>query len=150
MFKVYLPASLSGEIKKTSSGQDEIFQGHGELILLVEDEAAVREISKLALEANGYRVITANDGTEAVALFAQEKEHIKLVITDMNMPFMDGPALIRALQRMNPNVLIIGASGLADKEKIEEVKAAGIQSFLSKPYTAEKLTKTIADMLRRS
>jgi CheY-like chemotaxis protein len=90
--------------------------------------------------------LTANDGTEAIALYAEHRNEIALVLTDMLMPFMDGPTTIRALQKMNPRVRIVAASGLTtNKERdpgLESVKV-----FLTKPYTAEKLLRAIADVL---
>ncbi len=146
-FRIHIPA-----IEATSSGQAEEAQaelatGHGELILVVDDEAAIREITKGTLETYGYRAITANDGTEAVALYAQYKDEIKVVLTDMMMPYMDGPATIRALQKLNPQVRVIASSGLTDNTRASEAASAGVKIFLSKPYTAEKLLKAIRELL---
>ena len=92
-------------------------------------------------------MLVAADGTEAVALYAQHREEVAAVITDMMMPFMDGPATIRALQKMNPRVRVIAASGLGAGDKAAEALSAGAQIFLPKPYTAEKLLKTLAELL---
>lgn len=146
-FKVYFPATESAEATQTRVLEQESRAGRGEFILLVDDEAAVREITMIILEASGYKVLTANDGVEAISLYARHGHEINLVITDMNMPFLDGPALVRALHKMNPRVRIIGASGLAEKAKIAEAQGSGLNSFLSKPYTAEKLLKAIATVL---
>jgi CheY-like chemotaxis protein len=90
-------------------------------------------------------VLTANDGTEAVALFSQHKDDIDLVMTDMVMPFLDGPATINALRRLDPNVRIIAASGLSESEKLtEELPNA---TFLLKPFSTEKLLTTVRDAL---
>jgi CheY-like chemotaxis protein len=70
-----------------------------------------------------------------------------VVLTDMMMPFMDGPATIRALQRMNPQVKIIAASGLTSNDKAAEVAGANVKAFLSKPYTADKLLRALAEAL---
>ena len=93
-------------------------------------------------------MLTAADGTEAVALYAQHRDSVAVVLTDMMMPFMDGVATIRALQKLNPQVQIIAASGLAAGEKAAEAASAGAQAFLPKPYTAEKLLKALAEILR--
>jgi two-component system, cell cycle sensor histidine kinase and response regulator CckA len=68
----------------------------------------------------------------------------------MMMPYMDGPATIRALQKMNPQIKIIASSGLTENSKAAEVMGAGVKTFLSKPYTAETLLKAIAEILRDS
>jgi CheY-like chemotaxis protein len=95
-------------------------------------------------------VLTARDGTEAVALYAQHREEVAAVLTDMMMPFMDGPATIRALQKMNPKVRIIAASGLGASDKAAEAASVGVHNFLPKPFTAEKLLKTLAELLRNT
>ncbi|HEU4434074.1 MAG TPA: response regulator, partial [Pyrinomonadaceae bacterium] len=121
--------------------------GQGELVLVVDDEESIREITRGTLETFGYRVLTASDGTEALALYADKKNEIAVVLTDMVMPFMDGPATIRALQRMNPEVRIIAASGLGAGQRGGEGALEGVSVFLNKPYTAEKLLKTLAKVL---
>lgn len=93
-------------------------------------------------------MLTANDGTEALAIYADKKNEIAAVLTDMVMPFMDGPATIRALQRMNPNIRIIAASGLGTAQRAGEGSLEGVSVFLTKPYTAEKLLKTLAQVLK--
>ena len=82
-FKVYLPAADTGEID--SVAPVEFYQGHGELILVADDESAICEILKTALETYNYRVITASDGVEALALYSQHKDEIKVVLTDILM-----------------------------------------------------------------
>src|SRR5581483_9295356 len=119
-FKVYLPAVTSEMMQQAEAEQAELPAGHGELVLLVDDEAAIREITRGTLEAYGYNVMTAADGTEAVAIYAANKDSIQVVLTDMMMPYMDGPATIRALRKMDPRVRIIASSGLAADGKLAE------------------------------
>jgi PAS domain S-box-containing protein len=147
-FVLYLPALDVSEHVKAPATQADLPQGKGELILVVDDEEAIREITRSTLETFGYRVLTAGDGTEALALYADRKNVIALVLTDMVMPFMDGPATIRALQRMNPRVKIIAASGLALGMRTDESAIEGVSMFLNKPYTAEKLLKALAQILQ--
>jgi len=142
-FKVYLPTAR--EIEERSEVITEgVPMGKGELVLVVDDEAAVREIARQILESYGYRVVTANDGAEAVALYAQETREIQAVITDMVMPYMDGAATARALGRINPEVKIIATSGLASDRKATNVE---IREFLAKPYTANTLLETLRRVL---
>jgi CheY-like chemotaxis protein len=122
--------------------------GNGELILVVDDESAIREIGKEALRTFGYRVLTANDGTEALALFAQHRNEVHCVITDMMMPFMDGPATIRALRKLAPDLKIIATSGLKADGKAAEAAQLGVATFLQN--TAEALLKTLAAELRKA
>lgn len=149
-FSVYLPAlDMPGTID-SAAAQTDLPLGNGELILVVDDEESIREITRGTLETFGYSVLTASDGTEALALYADKKNEIAVVLTDMVMPFMDGPATIRALQRMNSKVRIIAASGLGTGHHAGEGVLEGVSVFLNKPYTAEKLLKTLADVLRAS
>lgn len=148
-FKVYLPAIVTNEFLPEKKHQPILPIGNGEAILVVDDEASICEITKETLETYGYLAMVANDGTEAVALFAQNKRHIKAVLTDMMMPYMDGMATIRALKRIDPNVKIIAASGLASHEKVSETAGNDVQAFLLKPYTAETLLVTLNQVLKK-
>jgi PAS domain S-box-containing protein len=147
-FTLYIPAVNAPGATDAVALQTDLPLGHGELILVVDDEESIREITRGTLETFGYSVLTASDGTEALALYADKKNEIAVVLTDMVMPFMDGSATIRALQRMNPEVRIIAASGLGAGQRAGEGTLEGVSVFLNKPYTAEKLLKTLAQVLR--
>ena len=140
-FKVYLPAITTPETLKAQEHQYKLPAGDGEFILIVDDEKQILEMTKKTLEIHGYKVITANDGKEAIALYSQHKEKIKLVLMDMMMPVMDGPASIREIRIINPEIKIIAVSGLTEKDKLARV-ADLANAFLSKPYTTENLLKT--------
>ncbi len=144
-FKVYLPAV---EDTQTQQPEDlELLAGHGEWILVVDDEAPIREITKITLEKHNYKVLTANDGIEAIALYAQHKHEINTVLLDMMMPEMDGLTTIRTLQKINSQVKIIAVSGLASSEKVTAAMGIGVKTFLPKPYTTQELLKTINGVL---
>jgi len=145
-FKIYLPAVDTPFSTSVADLSAALPYGSGELILVVDDEIAIREITKGTLEAYGYRALTASDGTEAVALYAQHKDDIKIVLTDVMMPYMDGPLTIRALKKLNPQVKIIASSGLPENIKLAEVNGS-VKRFLPKPYTAEKLLTTLREVL---
>jgi CheY-like chemotaxis protein len=149
-FTIYIPAATLGSADQHDRGSLQLPTGHGELVLVVDDEMAILEITRGTLEMHGYRALTASDGTEAVAIYAQHKDEIKVVLTDMMMPYMDGPATIRALQKLNPRVKIIASSGLTEPARMAEASNGGVSGFLSKPYTAEKLLETIAAVLKES
>lgn len=148
-FAIYFPALDTEAGGERGLPETDLPVGHNELILVVDDEEAIRQITRSTLETFGYRVLTAADGTEAVALYAEHRGDIKAVLTDMIMPFMDGPATIRALRKMNPEVKIIAASGLTAQNKAGEGALEGVQIFLNKPYTAEKLLRALAEILGR-
>jgi two-component system cell cycle sensor histidine kinase/response regulator CckA len=147
-FKICLPAVESAQSSAQQTSRRDLPVGNGELILVVDDETSVREIAKEALETFGYKVLTASDGTEALAVFAQHLEEVVCVITDMMMPFMDGPATIRALRKLRPQLKIIATSGLKANGKAAEAANLGVTTFLQKPYTAEALLKTLAGELK--
>jgi PAS domain S-box-containing protein len=149
-FSIYIPAIESAHAQQMHESQDSLPLGHGELILVVDDEAAILEIAKGTLEAYGYQVVTANDGTEAVALYAEHKDAIKVVLTDLGMPHMDGLTTIRILQKMNPQIKIIATSGLRSEGKSSDVASLGVKTFLSKPYTADKLILTLFEILKKA
>ncbi|MUG98571.1 response regulator [Scytonema sp. UIC 10036] len=136
-FKVYLP---SNQVKETSAAMDvNLSDGHGELILVVDDEATICEIAKTTLESHNYRVLTARNGIEALALYAQFKGKISAVVIDLMMPGMDGSTTILTLQRMNPQIRIIATSGATSDWTASQKKSLGIQDFLPKPFTEKAL-----------
>ncbi|MBH8566439.1 response regulator [Nostoc sp. CENA67] len=147
-FKIYLPAQEATEtIEET---EQELPQGNGELILVVDDEAAILDITKTSLENHNYKAITASDGIEAIALYAEHRDEISLVLTDMVMPSMDGITTIRTLRKINPDVKIIAVSGLATNDKVNAAYDVGIKAFLSKPYTTNQLLQTINTVTNRN
>ena len=148
-FSVYLPASASAEANGEKQNALPHPTGSGELILVVDDEENIRQITQATLEKFGYQVLTAIDGTDALAAYAEHRDRIALVLTDMMMPFMDGTATIRALRRLNPELKIIAASGLTINEQSADLQTLGINASLAKPYTAEKLLTTLADVLHK-
>ncbi len=147
-FTVYLPASSVTEEKRLPQRMSDFPTGRGELVLVVDDDDSIRQITKSTLETFGYRVLLAGDGTEAVVVYEANRDDIKVVLTDMMMPLMDGQATIRALRRLTPNVKIISASGLADDAKAVEAARSGVETFLPKPYTAEQLLTALAQVLK--
>ncbi len=148
-FHLYLPAEVAEpETIQVESEQRRLPMGRGELILVVDDEAAIREVARRTLERFGYRVLLAANGAEAIAIYARQVREIALVLTDMAMPIMDGPALIIALRAINPSATIIGSSGMASNGGIARALGAGVEEFVHKPYTAEAILTTIARVLR--
>ncbi len=138
-FQVYLPAGFHN-----TSQQAETLESHngkGETILVVDDESAILEIIKTSLEEYNYRILTASNGIEAIALYSQHQNEISVVLLDMMMPSMDGLTTIRVLQQMNPQVKIIVMSGVAVRGQLAEVH--GINIFLNKPYTINELLQAI-------
>jgi CheY-like chemotaxis protein len=91
--------------------------------------------------------LTATDGAAAVAVYSEHKNEIAVVLTDMAMPVMDGSATIHALRRINPGIKIIAASGLTSTGGLVKASVVGVKHFLTKPYTAGALLKTMRMVL---
>ena len=144
-FKVFLPAS---DIAETNLEETEsIPQGNGELILVVDDEPLILKVTKATLETYNYRVLTASNGIEAIAIYAQNQNAIELVIMDIMMPSMDGKTAIRILKTINSEAKIIAVSGLvSDQEIIAELNGS-ITAFVAKPYTNDDLLRAIDEVV---
>jgi CheY-like chemotaxis protein len=149
-FEVYLPAKSVGSTPEIAPPiPPNPRRGNGELILLVDDEHSIREVTSKTLERFGYRALLAGNGAEALVLYAQRQKEIALVITDVSMPVMDGAALVQALRSINPSALILVSSGMPTSSTISKAKEAGIQCFLPKPYTADALLIALQQELSR-
>lgn len=142
-FNVLIPATEEPELESFESKT--IPKGAGELILVVDDEATIREITRASLEAHNYRVITANDGIEAVALYVRDRADVAVVLMNMMMPGMDGTTAILTLQKIDPDVKIIAVSGRNITSQSE--RRLPIESFLAKPYTTLALLQKIKDVV---
>jgi two-component system, cell cycle sensor histidine kinase and response regulator CckA len=144
-FKVFLPAIDIVAVESVAANTNAAFMvpklpmGQSELILVVDDEVAVREITQVTLEVHGYRVVTASDGIEAIALYAEHKHEISVILLDMMMPSLDSATTIRTLRKLNSQVKIIAMSGLATNEAITRTMNEGVKAFLAKPFTADEL-----------
>jgi len=147
-FRIHLPAQTEASASAAvGTATDTLPRGRGELILLADDEISVREITQSTLEAFDYRVIAAEDGSQAIGLYAINQQDVALVLTDMMMPNMDGAALAAALRRLNPALPIIAVSGVDLDRDAARATAAGIPHVLAKPYTAEALIRKVRAVL---
>jgi PAS domain S-box-containing protein len=144
-FSVYLPSEVSEESLSAEAGASDDPLGKGERILVVDDEAAIREITRETLEARGYNVLTASEGTEALVVYARRKHEIDIVLTDVFMPYLDGVAMVHALRKMNPDVKVVLMSGLPKSSIAPDL--TGVQGYLHKPYTASVLLTTLRKAL---
>ncbi|WP_019500029.1 response regulator [Pseudanabaena sp. PCC 6802] len=144
-FKLFLPAVPASKIFPTA--EPEFPLGQGELILVVDDEASIRETIEMALTTHNYRIVTANNGIEAIAQYVAHQQEIAVVLMDMMMPTMGGETAIRTLQKMNPQVKIIANSGVASMEALAQTTGNGIRAFLPKPCTTQELLTTIRKVI---
>jgi PAS domain S-box-containing protein len=145
-FKVYLPALENMTVPQVE--EPCILPGNGELILIVDDEPLIQQVTKTSLEDNNYKTLLASNGVEAIALYAQHKHEISVVLMDIMMPSMDGLTALRALHKLNPQLQAIATSGLASNDRVTEVGNLGVKAFLSKPYTHKELFATLQKVLR--
>ena len=145
-FKIYLPAT-HGEEKEEHAAGEAIPQGKGELILVVDDEESIREMTKSTLELFGYRVLTVQNGAEGITVYHEHKKEISAVITDMMMPVMDGFDMVRSLKRSNPALKLICISGLMELGEVADRLKTHDVVLLSKPHTSEELLRALRKLL---
>jgi PAS domain S-box-containing protein len=145
--RIYLPAKLDPGAARAEEMDSSAPAGNGELILVVDDEPSILEITKGMLEANGYAAITACNGAEALGLYRSSGTKIRATITDLMMPVMDGASTIRELRRLDPSAIIIASSGFGVEHSAGADPAPAATMFLRKPYTAEKLLQVLHKVL---
>jgi signal transduction histidine kinase len=144
-FHVYLPA-LPGAVEAAAAALPaEPAGGTGELVLVVDDEASIREMTREVLEEFGFAVVTAGSGSDAIAVFRERRAEIRVIVTDLAMPEMDGASLVRALREIDAAVAIIISSGLIEGTPLE----TGADALLSKPYTASQLVELVRSLALR-
>ncbi len=148
-FSIHLPADPSAAaIRGESTTTSNPFVAHGEMVLVVDDEATVRKISRSVLTAMKFQVVTASDGTEALMQVAEKRADIRVVITDLHMPNMDGLTFVRVLRHMMPSVGIIVSSGRVDERDRLAFKELGVTTLLEKPFSREKLIAALQLVLQ--
>jgi CheY-like chemotaxis protein len=125
-----------------------VWSGQG-TVLLVDDEADVREVVQEILEAAGYRVITARNGREALEVFEARRRHVDCVLLDLTMPQMDGVEAYRELRRLDPELRILLTSGYASPDVDPRIAALEACRFLAKPFTAAGLLEAVQTTLGR-
>jgi two-component system cell cycle sensor histidine kinase/response regulator CckA len=145
VFKAYLPALYETAPEDAEDVAAPVISGNGELVLLIDDERAILDVTAATLESFGYRVLTASDGSEGIALYAQNPG-VAVVVTDMLMPVLDGPTTIRALRKLNPNVRVLGMSGYISPRMSGPMP----DLLLQKPFRAPDLLNAIHSVLTRS
>ena len=147
-FSVYLPAAKSESETAKVVPASTFPRGRGETILIVDDEENIRTITRATLEKFGYRVLTAADGAEGLAVFAQNQTEIDLVLTDIMMPVLDGAGFVKEVRKIDPELEIVAMSGLTSQGKTDELQKLNVRHFLHKPLTAEILLKTLDEILQ--
>jgi CheY-like chemotaxis protein len=121
--------------------------GPRELVLIVDDEDFVTLLAQRVLTDEGYRVITARDGFQAIDIYRKLKDQIALTILDFTMPVMDGADVFEELLQINPKVPVVLSSGFAEQERLRSMLSRGLRGFIPKPYTQQKLLTQIRSVL---
>ncbi|UOM33161.1 ATP-binding protein [Acuticoccus sp. I52.16.1] len=152
IFRIYLPRTEVAERSPASAESERAPAPSGDLtgsatLLLVEDEEAIRTFAARALTAKGYRVLSAESGVEAAEIFAEEGDAIDLVVTDVIMPELDGPSLVKKVRAERPDLKVLFMSGYADGASLDELPDA---QFLAKPFTLKALAEAVKRELGRS
>nr|MDO8112187.1 response regulator [Candidatus Sigynarchaeota archaeon] len=145
-FRVHIPA-IKVPAKPNEGPRLDIPGGHGEVILVADDEESTRKMASSILKANGYEVLEGRNGAEAISIFAQNKDRVIMGIIALMMPIIDGMEAIRLIQRINPDVKIIAVSRLKANKKLITPANKNVKTFLLKPCKAETLLTAIHDAL---
>ncbi len=143
-FFVYLPAAQAVESSQSDASDAIAESGRGQLLLLVDDESMILQMTSAVLETAGFRVMTAQNGADAIAKFKDHQDEVCAVILDIMMPGMDGLQTLDELKRINPRVKAIACSGLRTSQREAEVLARGAKAFLAKPYSDDQLLHLIS------
>jgi CheY-like chemotaxis protein len=138
------PAEFPADIPVKNPG------GSREYLLLIDDEPEIAELASEMLAEEGYKVIVARDGFEALKIFQRVNRQIGLVILDYFLPVMDGDAVFEELKALNPSVNVVLSSGFAEQNKIGAMLAQGLRGFIPKPYTRQKLLEQVRSTLDAS
>ncbi|MGF1604163.1 MAG: ATP-binding protein, partial [Thermosynechococcaceae cyanobacterium] len=145
-FKVYLPAIQAADLVEETVLDPPL--GQGELVLVVDDEAPIRDVAQAVLENYNYRVMTAVDGVEAISQYTQHQDEIAIVLMDMKMPTLSGATAIQTLQKINPQVRVIVLSGLPGNGQMSTSLGDCVKGFLQKPYSSAALLQALQNGLQ--
>lgn len=121
--------------------------GARELVMIVDDEDLVTILAQRVLTDEGYRIVTAKDGFQAIEIYRKLKDQISLIILDFTMPIMDGADVFAELLQINPKAPVVLSSGFAEQERLRSMLARGLRGFIPKPYTQQKLLTQIRSVL---
>ncbi len=145
-FHLYLPMATLPRTPHTEPIEEEV-QGGQETILLIEDEETIREVGRQMLSSLGYRVLTAGDGQQGIALYAARHSEIDLILLDVVMPRLNGPETFQQLRRINPQAKILLITGYSPEQVAAELLAQGALGIVQKPYERKELARAVRQAL---
>ncbi len=150
-FLVFIPAEPNAEVAPAPATPRALPRGNGELVLVVDDEENIRRVVQESLSRHGYNVVLAANGADAAAQYAQLGAKIAAVVSDIDMPVMDGIAMIHVLKRINPHVRVLVSSGLASSARAggrsAELRSLGVTRLLAKPYAVDELLGAVRGLI---
>jgi len=146
-FAVHLPADHSGDDTNHAAKPADTFQGRGETILFVDDEAALRDVAGSVLRRLGFNPLVAVDGMHGLVQVAEHRNELRAIITDLHMPHLDGVNFVRSLLRILPDIPIAVASGRMEEKEKAEFAALNVKVFLNKPFTQGQLAEALRSLL---
>ena len=149
-FQVFIPVGQAPSPASSTGLSESAPRGHGETVLVVDDEVSVRRLLKNTLERSGYRVLEAQHGREALDAYGAHGSSIAVVIIDMTMPVLGGVPTMMELVKMNPDVRIIASSGIHDNEAAARAVGPQVKRFLAKPFTGEQLLRMVRSVVTGS
>ena len=149
-FSVFLPATLVLETAGNAPADTTAGSGQGRTVLLVDDEPFILQMTSAVLEAAGYRILTAQDGSTALATFRQHRDDISAVLLDIMMPGVSGLQTLDELREIDPHVTVIACSGLRTTQREAAVFDHGAKAFLPKPYSDDQLLQLLTELLKRT
>lgn len=146
-FTLRLPAITHEGPRTVPADLRDLLRGREELLLVVDDEAAVRRVMQQTLETFGYRVLCAVDGRDGLRVFTEHRQEIAAVLTDLMMPTMDGITLIRQLREIAPDVRILAFSGLETAAAVSKPAGRASIDVLPKPFSSPVLLEAVRALL---
>ena len=149
-FRFFLPGTRELENREQFRKDKSELAGKSEVVLIVDDELGVRELTKTILSMHGYQVLTAENGAEGVNQFKRFKDRIDAVLVDGKMPLMDGLETIRAIRQLSSDVKIIATTGQAAAVSESDFAGLRIDAFLPKPFTTEKVLQVLRECFERA
>ncbi len=147
VFKIYLPAVEQADVAMSMPHSEATPLGGNETILVVDDEADIRELTREALEGFGYVALNAASGEEALQVYQDQGQDVDLVLLDLNMPGMGGQKCLQRLLALDPTVKVIISSGYTAHRQGKEHESSGAKGFIGKPYQLRELAAKVRAVL---
>ncbi len=148
-FHIYMPAiKMAVDIIKTTS-EEQIKKGHGETVLVIDDEAFLRDLARDMLTKSGYQVITAGSGESGLSLYRKKSSDIALIILDLIMPGMGGKRCMKEILALDPSANVVISSGYSMEDPSTDDVLKQARGFIQKPYNVRKMLTLLHEITSR-